>query len=325
MKTRQLGELVVSEIGLGCMGMSAVYGERDDAESEATIHKAIEYGCTFLDSSDAYGNGLNEELLAKALEGKRDKVILATKFGNLGMINPQTPVDGRPEYVIEACEKSLKRLKTDVIDLYFQHRVDPDIPIEDTFGAMSRLVEQGKVRYLGICEASLQTIMKAHSTHPIVAVQTEYSLWTRECELELIDELAKLNIGFVNYSPMGRGFLTGTITSIDDLKEKDGRRGHPRFSSENIAKNALLLKLLSDMARNKQCTMAQIAIAWTMAKAEHIVPIPGTKKRAYLLENLAAAELKLTISEIELLDANFPIGITSGTRYPERLMGGLGI
>jgi aryl-alcohol dehydrogenase-like predicted oxidoreductase len=325
MKKRQLGELSVSEIGLGCMGMSAVYGERDDAESIATLHQSIEFGCTFLDSSDAYGNGLNEELLAKALVGKRDKVILATKFGNLGMISPETPVNGRPEYVQQACEKSLMRLNTDVIDLYFQHRVDPDVPIEETFGAMSLLVEQGKVRYLGICEASLETIKKAHDTHPIVAVQTEYSLWSREPEEKLIHALADLNIGFVNYSPMGRGFLTGTILSSEDLAENDGRKRHPRFAPENMAKNASLLEVLSDMAKNKECTMAQIAIAWTMARADHIVPIPGTKKRAFLSENLAAAELNLSVSEIELLDANFPLGITSGTRYPEKLMGGLGI
>ncbi len=325
MKKRQLGELAVSEIGLGCMGMSAVYGERDDAESIATLHQSIEFGCTFLDSSDAYGNGLNEELLAKALVGKRDKVILATKFGNLGMINPETPVNGRPEYVQQACEKSLMRLNTDVIDLYFQHRVDPDVPIEETFGAMSLLVEQGKVRYLGICEASLETIKKAHDTHPIVAVQTEYSLWSREPEEELINALADLNIGFVNYSPMGRGFLTGTIFSSEDLAENDGRKRHPRFAPENMAKNASLLEVLSDMAKNKECTMAQIAIAWTMAKADYIVPIPGTKKRTYLSENLGAADLNLSISEIELLDSNFPLGITSGTRYPEKLMGGLGI
>ena len=215
-------------------------------------------------------------------------------------------------------------MNTDVIDLYFQHRVDPDVPIEETFGAMSQLVQHGKVRYLGICEASFDTIKKAHATHPLAAVQTEYSLWSRENE-DLIDKLADLNIGFVNYSPMGRGFLTGTINTIDDLTEKDGRRGHPRFAPDNLKKNTILLQALFKVAENKGCTMAQIAIAWTMAKAEHVVPIPGTKKRKYLYENLAAAEINLSVSEMEQLNSNFPAGITAGTRYPERLMEGLGI
>jgi aryl-alcohol dehydrogenase-like predicted oxidoreductase len=325
MKQRKLGDLAVSELGLGCMGMSTAYGERDDAESIRTLHHAIELGCTFLDTSDAYANGTNEELLGEALAGKRNKVVLATKFGNLGKVNPERPVDGRPEYVMVCCERSLKRLGTDMIDLYYQHRVDPLVPIEETVGAMAKLVEQGKVRHLGLSEAAPETIRRAHATHPIAALQTEYSLWTRDVEDEILPTCRELGIGFVGYAPVGRGFLTGTIQSLDGLAEKDGRRKHPRFAPENMDKNKHLLGTLGDIADKHGATMAQIAIAWALAQGDDIVPIPGTKRRTYLEENINAAKIVLDADDLAILGETFTPGVTAGTRYPAGGMKRVGI
>lgn len=325
MQQRKLGALSVSALGLGCMGMSTTYGERDDDESTKTLHRAIELGCTFLDSSDAYGAGRNEDLLGVALKGKWDQVVIATKFGNLGKINPERPVDGRPEYVIEACEKSLSRLGCEVIDLYYQHRVDPQVPIEDTVGAMSKLIEQGKVKHLGLSEAGAETIRRAHATHPIAALQTEYSLWTRDVEAEILPTCRELGIGFVGYAPVGRGFLTGSIVSRDAFIEGDGRLGHPRFAEENIAENKKLLGPLEDIAEAHGVTMAQIAIAWSLAQGGDIVPIPGTKRRTYLEENLTAADITLSDSDLAALAVAFPPGVTAGTRYPAGGMKGVGI
>jgi len=329
MQKRKLGRNgpEVSALGLGCMGMSIAYGEPDDAESIATIHRAIDLGINLLATSDAYGAGKNESLIAQALKGRRDKVLIATKFGNvaLGGGVPEGMSGGHPDYVPLACEASLKRLGVDVIDIYGLHRVDAGVPIEDTVGAMKRLIEQGKVRYLALSEAGPQTLRRAHAVHPMVALETEYSLWSRDAEREILPACRELGVGYMAYSPLGRGFLTATIKTLDVLKPKDRRRDHPRFHAENLERNARLLGPIEALAAEKKCTPAQIALAWVLARGEDIVPIPGTKRRSYLEQNCAALEIRLSAAEVGRLEQAFPLGAAAGTRYPEKQLKGLGI
>jgi aryl-alcohol dehydrogenase-like predicted oxidoreductase len=319
MKTRKLGSgLEVSAIGLGCMGMSEFYAGGSEAESIATIHRALDLGVTFLDTADMYGVGRNEELVGRALKGRRAGVVLATKFGNVrGEDGSFRGVNGKPEYVRSACEASLERLGVEAIDLYYQHRVDPDTPIEETVGAMAELVRAGKVRWLGLSEAAPATLRRAHKVHPIAALQTEYSLWSRDPEDEILPTVRELGIGFVPYSPLGRGFLTGRIRSIDDLEANDYRRNSPRFQGDNFAKNLQLLEEVRSMAKDKGCTPSQLALAWLLAQGEAIVPIPGTKPAKYLEENAQAVEVRLTAAELERIDAALPPGAAAGMRYPE--------
>ncbi len=323
METRKLGRqgLEVSALGLGCMGMSDFYGARDEAESVATINRALDLGVTFLDTADMYGVGTNEELIGRAVRERRERVVVATKFGNVRGLNGSfRGVNGHPDYVRQACDASLRRLGLDVIDLYYQHRVDPAVPIEDTVGAMAALVTAGKVKYLGLSEASPATIRRAHAVHPITALQTEYSLWTRDPEAEILPTVRELGIGFVPYSPLGRGFLTGQFKSPDDLAPGDSRRNHPRFQGAAFAKNLDLLEAVQAIAADKACTPAQLALAWVLAQGGEIVPIPGTKRRKYLEDNLGALTVTLDQADLRRIDDVLPPGTATGMRYPEASM-----
>jgi aryl-alcohol dehydrogenase-like predicted oxidoreductase len=317
MKTRTIGQLTVSALGLGCMGMSEFYGDGDEQESIATIHEFLDAGGSLLDTADMYGPFTNEKLVGRAIAGRREDVVLATKFGNERREDGSwVGINGRPEYVRAACDASLQRLGVDHIDLYYQHRVDKTVPIEDTVGAMAELVQAGKVRHLGLSEASAETIRRAHAVHPITALQTEYSLWEREPETKVFPVLAELGIGFVPYSPLGRGFLTGQIRSVDDFAEDDFRKHSPRFQGENFTRNLELVDRVKELADRKGCTPGQLALAWLLAQGEHVVPIPGTKKRERLRENLGAVDIELGVEDLQLLDQLAPAGATAGARYP---------